>query len=111
MNELRRWLDNYGPIEQHDAGPSCIQLNNSDSEYRERAAVIAALPALLGMLDAITDDHYPDIGTDISDSTWLECRCGWDSAASKLGWWEHVVLALEPSPERDRWIASHAGTT
>lgn len=54
-------------------------------ERESRAAVLA-----------IIEDHHPEIGSDISDSTWLECWCGWDSEAKgAVGWHRHLVDAVD----------------
>lgn len=66
---------------------------------RPNAAVIAAaVNALLPLLDVadaarITVDHFPEIGSDISDSTWLFCSCGWNkNDDAPEGWWDHLPL-------------------
>lgn len=55
----------------------------------------------VGRMLAIIEDHRPDIGSDIDDSTWLTCSCGWDSSKSRVDWQEHLVEAVRkvrPSP-------------
>lgn len=36
-------------------------------------------------------NHYPRIGQDQSDSTWLYCDCGWTDEQGD--WWEHIEAA------------------
>jgi hypothetical protein len=41
------------------------------------------------------EDHYPLIGQDQSDSTWLYCDCGWDESDRKsVSWFDHLEAAV-----------------
>jgi hypothetical protein len=45
---------------------------------------------------AIISDHWPEIGVDVSDSTWLECICGWDSTVQgSIDWYQHLDNAVD----------------
>lgn len=54
----------------------------------------AARPFIEAVL-ALVEDHHPQVGSWIDDSTWLECSCGWDETKPKAaGWHEHLVKAV-----------------
>ena len=42
---------------------------------------------------AIISDHWPEI--DISDSTRVECICGWDSTTGAVDWYQHLDNAVD----------------
>lgn len=64
------------------------------STYLGPTGVVRAVLDIEDQIETLTmmaiEDHHPEIGVDISDSTWLECSCGWDSSRAKVGWYEHL---------------------
>jgi hypothetical protein len=49
----------------------------------------------------IIEDHWPEIGVDQSDETWLMCVCGWDSSTKgSPDWYQHLVDAVEEPAAR-----------
>ena len=47
---------------------------------------------------AMMEDHHPEIGSWVDDSTWLECSCGWDSSKPKaVDWHQHLIDAVTAS--------------
>jgi hypothetical protein len=60
-------------------------------EILDRYAAEPPTPDVL----AIVEDHWPQIGQDQSDSTWLYCDCGWDQSDPKaVSWFDHLEAAV-----------------
>jgi len=64
---------------------------------RERNRLLAN-----GDVIAIIEDHHLEIGVDQSDSTWLECWCGWDETKKgATGWHQHLIDAVKAGGRDD----------
>jgi hypothetical protein len=61
--------------------------------YVERICAIEAEARRAALSEV--EDHYPLIGQDQSDSTWLYCDCGWDESDRKsVSWFDHLEAAV-----------------
>jgi hypothetical protein len=60
------------------------------------------IPALLAALSDTVDGHWPRIGQDQSDSTWLYCDCGWDQTTHKNEWDDHMMSAALVAMDADQ---------